>query len=210
MRSYREFCAAAKALDVVGDRWTLLIVRELLLCGACRYSDLRNGLPGIATNLLAERLRELEQAGLVHREAAPPPIATTVFSLTPRGRELEAVLQDLLRWGIPYMTEGPAPGDAFRNQWLAWPVETFLRDRQPDLQPVRIALRLPDDELIIEAANGQVHVRPGHIEDPDAVLAGPPHAILAVLTGQLQPERAGELGLRHEGDISVLERLLPG
>src|SRR6185295_293446 len=85
MRSYKQYCALAKALDVVGDRWTLLIVRELLIRGRCRYTDLRNGLPGIATNLLADRLREMEQSGLVSREEAPPPIATTLFQLTPRG-----------------------------------------------------------------------------------------------------------------------------
>jgi DNA-binding HxlR family transcriptional regulator len=84
---------------VVGDRWTLLIVRELLLRGASRYTDLRDGLPGIATNLLADRLRELEQAGLVIREEAPPPIAATSFRLTARGEELEPTLYALGRWG---------------------------------------------------------------------------------------------------------------
>ena len=77
MRSYGQYCSVAKALDVIGDRWTLLIVRELLLRGACRYTDLKNGLPGIATNLLADRLRELEAAGIVVREQAAPPVATT-------------------------------------------------------------------------------------------------------------------------------------
>src|SRR5947208_2822065 len=77
MRSYDEYCAVAKSLDVIGDRWTLLIVRELALRGACRYTDVRNGLPGIASNLLAERLRELEHAGVIAREDAPPPIAQT-------------------------------------------------------------------------------------------------------------------------------------
>src|SRR5436309_7100067 len=105
MRSYNEYCAVAKSLDVVGDRWTLLIVRELALRGACRYTDLRNGLPGIATNLLAERLRELEQAGVVTREEAPPPIATTLFKLTSRGEQLRPVLDALTRWGVPLMTE---------------------------------------------------------------------------------------------------------
>ena len=103
MRSYDEYCAMAKSLDVVGDRWTLLIVRELELRGACRYTDLRNGLPGIATNLLADRLRELEHAGVVVREEAPPPIATTLFRLTPRGAELRPVLESLVRWGMPLM-----------------------------------------------------------------------------------------------------------
>src|ERR1700751_2509931 len=93
MKTYGQICPVAKALDVIGERWSLLIVRELLLRGACRYTDLRAGLPGIATNLLADRLRELESAGLVRREEAPPPVATTLFHLTPAGLELEPVLQ---------------------------------------------------------------------------------------------------------------------
>src|SRR6516164_7447818 len=103
MRSYGQYCSVAKALDVVGDRWTFLIVRELLLRGACRYTDLRAGLPGIATNLLADRLRELESAGLVRREEAPPPVATTLFQLTERGEELRPAVEELTRWGLPLM-----------------------------------------------------------------------------------------------------------
>src|SRR5690242_12900964 len=83
MRTYRQYCGLARALDLVGDRWTLLIVRELLILGPSRYTDLRNGLPGIATNLLVDRLRELEEAGLVEREQAAPPVATALFRLTP-------------------------------------------------------------------------------------------------------------------------------
>src|SRR6059036_3445861 len=117
VRSYGEYCAVAKSLDVVGDRWTLLIVRELALKGACRYTDLRNGLPGIASNLLADRLRELEKAGVITREDAPPPIATTLFRLTPRGEQLRPVLDDLMRWGLPLMSEQTAD-DAVRSHWL--------------------------------------------------------------------------------------------
>src|SRR5207245_1774744 len=83
MRSYGQFCGLAKSLDVIGDRWTLLIVRELLIRGPSRYTDLQYGLPGIATNLLAERLRDLEAEGIVTKEVAPPPVATTLFRLTP-------------------------------------------------------------------------------------------------------------------------------
>src|SRR5947199_9504676 len=104
MRSYGQYCSVAKALDVVGDRWSLLTVRELLLQGPCRYTDLRNGLPGIATNLLAERLRELEQAGVIESELARPPVATTLFSLTKRGADLEPVLFQMGRWGAPLLT----------------------------------------------------------------------------------------------------------
>src|ERR671937_880674 len=107
MRSYDEYCAIAKSLDVVGDRWCLLIVRELMLQGPCRYTDLRNGLPGIATNLLADRLRELEQAGVIRREAAPPPVATTLFHLTQRGKELRPVIRAIGLWGLPLLADAP-------------------------------------------------------------------------------------------------------
>src|ERR1035441_10219979 len=95
LRSYGQYCSVAKALDVIGDRWNLLIVRELLLREPCRYTDLLHGLPGIATNLLADRLRGLEQAGIVSREDAPPPVATTLYALTERGQELGPILRRL-------------------------------------------------------------------------------------------------------------------
>src|SRR6201998_897121 len=103
MRSYGQYCSVAKALDVIGDRWTLLVIRELLLQGPCRYTDLRNGPPGIAPTLLAERLRELEAAGLVRREEAAPPVATTLFHLTEAGAGLEPVLEALGTWGVRHM-----------------------------------------------------------------------------------------------------------
>ncbi len=154
MRSYDEYCSLAKSLDVVGDRWTLLIVRELALRGACRYTDLRNGLPGIASNLLAERLRELDRAGVIAREDAPPPIATTLFSLTPRGEELRPVLEDLTRWGLPLMTE-QKPDDAVRSHWLASALQLMLTDRQPDAAPVSVELHVGDQPIVVEARNGE-------------------------------------------------------
>src|SRR5438445_6248170 len=101
MRSYEQHCALARALDVVGDRWTLLIVRELMIRQPCRYTDLQYGLPGIATNLLADRLRQMEEAGIITREAAPPPIATAVFQLTERGEALRPAMAALGQWGAP-------------------------------------------------------------------------------------------------------------
>ena len=102
---YGQFCGLAKALDVIGDRWTLLIVRELLIRGPADTPTCAMGLPGIATNLLAERLRELEEAGVVQREEAPPPVATTLFRLTPRGAALEPVLEQIGRWGAPLLDD---------------------------------------------------------------------------------------------------------
>jgi DNA-binding HxlR family transcriptional regulator len=210
MRSYGQYCALAKALDVVGDRWTLLVVRELLLRGPSRYTDLREGLPGIATNLLADRLRSLEQAGLLAREEAPPPVAATLFTLTARGEALQPVLDELGRWGVPYMADGPAGGDEFRNRWLAWPVEAFLADREPDGAPVRIELHTDEGPVVIEADGGEVRVRPGACEHADAVLEGTPHQILGVLSGSVALEQARERGLRFEGQERALARVLPG
>jgi len=209
MRSYGQYCSVAKALDVIGDRWTLLIVRELLIRGACRYTDLRNGLPGIATNLLADRIRELEAAGLVRREEAPPPVATTLVHLTEAGRELEPVLKALGWWGIRYMAEF-VETDEFRGQWFAYPVEFFLRDRDPGGLPASIELRAGPDSAVIEVSGGTVRLRVGTAGAPDLVLAGRPQLIAALLTGQLTAAEVTALGMAISGDASLLDRVLPG
>jgi DNA-binding HxlR family transcriptional regulator len=206
MRSYDEYCAVAKSLDVVGDRWTLLIVRELAIRGACRYTDLRNGLPGIATNLLAERLRELEHAGVVAREDAPPPIATTLFRLTPRGEQLRPVLQDLTRWGVPLMAE-QNPSDAVHSHWLAWALESMLTDREPNSDVVAVELQTGDEPIVIELRDGAIHTRLGHAEAPDATISGPPKPILGLLLGRLELDDATAAGVDYRGDPAVLDRI---
>ena len=209
MRSYGQYCSVARALDVVGDRWTLLIVRELLLQGACRYTDLRDALPGIATNLLADRLRELEAADLVAREDAPPPIATTLFRLTPRGEALRPVIDELGRWGIPLLRGGPK-GYAFRSHWLSVPAHLFLTDRHPDRPPVTIEIHSGDGEpMHIEAADGSVRTHRGAAEDPDAVLTGAPQTIGNLFAGSIGLAEAKRRGLKYEGDLEVLDRIRP-
>jgi DNA-binding HxlR family transcriptional regulator len=206
MRSYDEYCAVAKSLDVVGDRWTLLIVRELALRGASRYTDLRNGLPGIASNLLAERLRELEQAGVIAREDAPPPIATTLYRLAPRGEQLRPVLDGLFRWGLPLMTE-QKPGDAVRSYWLAGALELMLTDRQPDASPVTVELRTGDQPIVVETRDGTIHTRLGPADSADATLTGPPKPIMGLLLGLLQPADAKASGVDYQGDPTILDRI---
>jgi DNA-binding HxlR family transcriptional regulator len=209
VRSYGQYCSIARALDVIGDRWTLLIVRELLLRGGCRYTDLKNGLPGIATNLLADRLRELEAAGLVRREEAPPPVATTLVHLTEAGAALEPVMRALGSWGTRLMARD-AGDDAFRSHWFTYPVEEFLRDRDPDGPPASIELRSPGDPAVIEVSGGTVHARIGTAASADLTLTGGPQLILALLTGHLTTAQAADLGLEMSGDASVLRRVLPG
>jgi DNA-binding HxlR family transcriptional regulator len=208
MRSYGQYCSIAKALDVVGDRWTLLIIRELLIRGACRYTDLKNGLPGIATNLLSDRIRELESAGLIRREEAPPPVATTLFHLTEAGVELQPVLDALGGWGVRYMAE-PADGDQFRGHWFTFPAWFFLHDRDPGGPPVSIELRTASDPVVVEVSGGSVSTRLGTAAAPDLVLQGEPQLILAVFSGQLAAAVAAEHGLEISGDASVLQRVLP-
>jgi len=208
MRSYGQYCSVAKALDVLGERWTLLIVRELLTRGACRYTDLRTGLPGIATNLLADRLRELEAAGIVEREDAPPPVATTLFSLTERGLALEPVLSELGRWGVPLMRDS-SPDDQFRGQWLQLPVRMFLTDRQPDGPASTVEVHAGDQSIVIDAAEGKVSMRLGADPDADAVITASPPEILRLMSGTVTLRQAVKQGLRVDGSRAAVERILP-
>ncbi|MFY9681769.1 MAG: winged helix-turn-helix transcriptional regulator [Candidatus Sulfotelmatobacter sp.] len=210
MRPYGQNCALARALDVIGERWTLLIVRELMIRDACRYTDLRKGLPGIATNLLVERLNELERAGLVAREAAPPPIATTLFRLTQRGKDLEPVIAALGRWGAPLLSSHPGP-EEFCDHWVVLPLRLYVRDKSPRERPVRIGLRAGQELVTIETAgDGSVRVQSGKAADPDARIEGTPQQILALLTGRAKLVDAKTQGLRYEGDVKVLRRFAAG
>jgi DNA-binding HxlR family transcriptional regulator len=207
MRSYGQYCSIAKALDVIGDRWTLLIVRELLIRGGCRYTDLLYGLPGIATNLLTDRLRDLELAGIVTREAAPPPVATTLYHLSESGRELADVVRALGRWGVRFMPQ-PTGDEEFRSHWLAFPVTEFLQDSEPAGPPVSIEIRIGDEPSAIAVAGGRIETQVGPAATPDLVLHGDPPVILGVLTGSLSLGEARRRGLRTSGDIKVLNRLV--
>jgi DNA-binding HxlR family transcriptional regulator len=207
MRSYEQYCAVAKALDVVGDRWVLLIVRELMTSGPSRYTDLLRGLPGIATNLLADRLRDMEKAGIVRSWAEPPPVATTLFGLTDRGEALRPLLEELGRWGAPLMGV-PQPSNVFRSHWLVFPFDAYLKDRTPQKPPIAIEVRTGDEPMTIETAGGQVRTRRGVVERPDAVLEGRPGLILGLLAGRFDLAEARKRGLAFKGSPKVLDRVI--
>ena len=207
MRSYGQYCAVARSLDVVGDRWALLIVRELLLRGSCRYTDLRDGLPGVATNLLIRRLRELEDAGVVRRVDAPPPVATTLYELTARGAELAPVLHAFGNWGAALMAT-PQGSDVFLGHWLAFPISRLI-DNAPDRPPVTIQVHTGDQPVVVETVDGSVRARPGTVDDPDVVVSGPPDELIALLRGRIGIAEAAKRGLRIEGDPAALQRLQP-
>lgn len=211
VRSYGQYCAVAKALDVVGDRWTLLIVRELLLRGPSRYTELLAGLPGIATNLLSERLRDLEAAGLVERQPPRPPVATPVLRLTARGRQLRPALAAIGAWGAPYV-DRHAPGDHVRLHWLTLPLAEHLRRRGHVHDPVRVRLRSRDQDVLLAVERNRVRVdAPGGEwsaeAQPHVTLEGRPDLILAALLGHVSPAAARRQGLRIRGDEAALRRI---
>ena len=208
MRSYQQRCGLARALDVIGDRWTLLIVRELLIRGACRYTDLRSGLPGIATNLLADRLRELEQAGIVVSKAEPPPIATTLFRLTDRGRDLQESLLKLGQWGAPLLAKR-LKAEALQPHWLVLPLKLLLVDRSRSDPKVCIELQVDHESIVIEADNGVIEVRLGTSAHPDVVVTGKPDPMLQLLSGRMSFAAASESGVTVQGSLQKVLRVIP-
>jgi DNA-binding HxlR family transcriptional regulator len=204
MRSYGQYCAIARALDVVGDRWSLLIVRELLI-RPCRFGELRDGLPGIATNMLSDRLRGLEELGIVQRSQPDPVGGAARYELTEHGQQLKVVIEDLIRWGTRLMAE-PQGDDAFRSRWLAIAMQAILRRRRSD-PTIVVQLETGDEPLIIESTGTAVRVYPGQDTDADAVIAGPPDAILAYLIGRINPRAARRRGLTTTGDPAAVTAL---
>lgn len=206
MKTYRQYCAVARSLDLVGDRWVLLIVRELLSRGPCRFTDLRDGLPGIATNLLAARLRDMEENGLISRADAPPPIATGLYALTERGRALQPVIAALVEWGLPTMPE-TAPGESVRGNWLGLLGQLCLRDTRPEGGPLTIAIDAPAAPVHLVSADHAFQIRRGHPAVADVRLSGEARLIGGYLSGLLALEEARRLGLAVTGDARVLRRL---
>jgi DNA-binding HxlR family transcriptional regulator len=200
MRSYGQFCALARALDVVGDRWTLLVIRELA-ARPCRFRDLTEGLPGIAPNLLAERLRLLIAEGVISRDEA-----TASYQLTDRGKELGGALKALVRWGIPLMLRGQ-DGDESRVHWLALAIGAIFEGSALD-PPVRIQVLAGADEIEIVANRHATEVRLGHVLSPDATLQGPHELILGALAGETTLAAAEEAGLAVSGSRPALHRLI--
>jgi DNA-binding HxlR family transcriptional regulator len=206
-RTYGDGCAIARALDVVGERWALLVVRELLL-GPKRFTDLRRGLPNASPNVLAERLRELERAGVVQRRKLAPPAGSRVYELTERGLELEPLVLSLGRWGA----RSPAPPDGAPVR-SADSVILALRGlfdggAARGLR-ARYELRMGEDRFRIEATDAGLDVARGGADGADATLVGDPDTFNSVLWGGLslaEAERAGRLAI--EGDRAAARRLV--
>ena len=200
MRSYGQYCGLAKGLDVIGDRWVLLIVRELLN-GPRRYGELLEGLPGISTNLLAERLRTMQADGLVLR-------SDDRYALTERGEGLRDVVFAIGRWAYPLMGQ-LAEGEAFRSHWITHPVAALFPGVDPTRPELTIEVRCSDHPMTIRSSEGRVKVEPGQAAAPDLVLTGPPDALVGLLARRISVDEARSRGLAVTGDVRVLRRLEP-
>lgn len=198
------YCAVARALELVGERWTLLVVRELLT-GPKRYADLRAGLPGIATNLLAERLRGLQQADVVRQRTLAPPAASTVYELTDRGRALQPVLQALGSWGLPLLGL-PRDGEQFRLAWLMIALDARYEPAACP-QPVTVALQV-DGETLTLTAHGRHHsISDGAPPHADISITSDRLTFLAWATGQLSDDAALATGMDVPGGAAALQQL---
>ena len=186
-KTYGQYCGVAKALDHIGDRWTLLIVRELLV-NRRRYSEIRYALPGIATNLLATRLRDLELDGLVEK------LPDGRYDLTAEGRELEPIVHALVRWGGRWMRKR-GRNEEFRPEWLVVALRALLPKRRTG------KLELHVDGSVLHVDRGRVDLGP--IEAPDAVVEAAAESVLAVAAGEAPLSR-----LKIHGKRGVVAMIL--
>jgi DNA-binding HxlR family transcriptional regulator len=204
-RTYEDACAIARALDVVGERWALLVIRELFF-GPLRFSDVRRALPNASSNLVADRLRELEGRGVIRRRKLSAPASSWVYELTEWGQELEPILLALGGWALQVpLPPGP-------TTLSATSVMLFLRGAgRPDLgsPPSTCRLELDDRVWTIRSEDGRLQVQPGEPIDPDGSLACDPATLNALLDGTRKFDAAVSDGsVVATGDLPALRRLV--
>lgn len=197
-RTYNQYCGVARALDLIGERWALLVVRELAL-GPKRFTDLRQGLPGIATNVLSLRLRQLERGGIVARRQLPPPAPAQVYELTPHGRELVPIMLALGRWGASAMGQR-SPEQAIRGEWLALALRAFFDPDAAEDVSGTIALDLDGARFTLRLGESGLEVIPGEESPVDLSITADPETLLRFLAG-------APASLQAEGDRELLDRL---
>jgi DNA-binding HxlR family transcriptional regulator/putative sterol carrier protein len=206
MRTYGDGCGIAHALDLVGERWALLVVRELLL-GPKRFTDLRGGLPGASPNVLAQRLRELELSGIVRRRRLPPPAGSSVYELTDWGRDLEEIVVSLGAWAVrspSFPEDAPVSVDS-----IAIALRTFFDADAANGFRARLELRLGEDRFHVHIASGAVDIGRNPTGEPDAVIETDTETFRSVLWQGRELDgavRAGEVAI--EGDKRAVRRFV--
>jgi DNA-binding HxlR family transcriptional regulator len=205
-RTYGDACGVARALDRVGERWALMVVRELLL-GPKRFTDLRTGLPGVSADVLAQRLRELEEAGVVAKRRLPPPAASQVYELTGWGRELEPVVLALGRWGA--RAAAPPEGDGMSLDAHLVSLRTLFDAERAGGFRGRVALRLDGDDFHAIVGDDGIEAGRGGCEAPDATITSAAGTLIALLHGRRDmPEALAAGDVELAGDRDLVERFL--
>jgi DNA-binding HxlR family transcriptional regulator/putative sterol carrier protein len=203
---YQQYCALARTLDVAGDRWTLLIVRELVP-GPRRFTDLIDGLPGISRKLLTDRLRALESDGIIARNELPPPAARQVYELTGDGRDLATAMAPLIAWGARRLGER-RPGDSFRARWPAVGM-TGLADREAAKDVSETYQFVIDDTAFhFTVDDGSIEVHDGRARDPAVVVTTDEETVTDMGSGKIGYSSAVAAGaLTVAGDPHAAERM---
>ena len=203
---YQQYCGLARALDVAGDRWTLLIVRELAF-GPRRFTDLIDGLPGISRNLLTERLRHLEGDAVIVRQELPPPAARQVYELTDEGRELAEAMIPLVAWGTRRLGERK-PGESFRTQWAALAMATFA-DREAAIgvsETYQYVVGPTAFHFAVE--DGSIELRYGQADNPAVTVTTDEETWADLSSGKTSGSAAATAGaLTIDGDARAVARL---
>ena len=204
-RSYNQYCAVTHALDRVGERWTLLIIRQLL-SGPKRFKDLLDGLPGIGTNLLAARLKQLEADEILQHGTLPPPAASAVYELTVRGRELEPVIHALARWGRPLLGR-PRKGDKFQPSYVLVAMRSIFNPIAASGVRETYEYHVDGEVFHARVEDGTVETSMGPGKDPAFVLTSDAQTFLLIGTGQLEPKGALASGrIKIEGSREAFRR----
>jgi DNA-binding HxlR family transcriptional regulator len=205
-RGYHQYCATAKTLDLVGERWTLLAVRELLT-GPRRFKDLAASLPGIGTGLLGARLRHLEEAGLVRRTTLPPPASVPAYELTEAGRELEPAVMALARWGLKWALGEPEPGDAFHPGWAVIALAATFHPEEAAGVRESYEFRVEDEVFHARVEDGHVDSVHGPAWEPAVTVTSDRDTFRALASGGLSLEEAARTHMISvDGDRRALRR----
>jgi DNA-binding HxlR family transcriptional regulator len=199
----------ARATEILGHRWVMLILRELFV-GPQRFSDLRRRLPGVSSSVLADRLTGLEEQGVVARRDLPPPAAATVYELTGDGRALEPALLALIRWGARFLNS-PMPGDHVEPDWLVFAVEAFARTGPTPARRFELRPYNGDHEAVLRVSGGSDGTRSVHDDRPvDASIRAPMTVVMGLMSGAISPESVLTIeGVQIEGNAEAVSDL-PG
>lgn len=205
-RVYNQYCPVARVLDVVGERWSLLIVRELLL-GPRRFTDLAQGLPGIGTSVLTARLKQLEQNDLVVKRTLPAPAASVVYELTPDALGLAGVLAAMADWGMTLLGR-PGDDEHVQGRWLVLSLAVTTKDAQ-SVPEATYELRIDDDVLHIRAVDGHFQPSQGPAPNPDATITMSAATLAAIASGDLDvPDPQADSRIALHGNVTGAQRLL--